>query len=331
MRNYTWNCPSTLLVLCRDSRYQIMGALFLLHLSPAGGESIFLTVYVSWQKRLKTSFMPTRTLPGANLFIHSDGSGKVVVRQKSLLACIRKSRFSRLMWWFITSCGGQGGPSPCWRHIYCAESRSRHSNTRETWTSSSWLTEGLEIVNTRELEMFSLERRTLQKHLMRGSKEVKDSSDRWQNKSQERQTEIYEIAFQLKNTFTTRVVKDWMWCLEMLWSLCRLKPNRAGPWATCSVLPCSGKRGLDCIICRWPFPATIILWFWDSAVSSTLWCLPLQSDFQKYFSEGWQVWGGSKGKIWNLQIQMLSNAGLDSRAKHKSKYADLCQHVKSEP
>lgn len=235
------------------------------------------------------------------------------------------------MWWFITSCGGQGGPSPCWRHIYCAESRSRHSNTRETWTSSSWLTEGLEIVNTGELEMFSRERRTLQKHLMRGSKEVKDSSDRWQNKSQERQTEIYEIAFQRKNTFTTRVVKDWMWCLEMLWSLCPLKPNRAGPWATCSVLPCSEKRRLDCIICRWPFPATIILWFWDSAVSSTLWCLPLQSDFQKDFSEGWQVWGGSKGKIWNLQIQMLSNAGLDSRAKHKSKYADLCQHVKSEP
>lgn len=33
-----------------------------------------ITIYISWQQRLKTSFMPTRGLPGTNLIIQSDGS-----------------------------------------------------------------------------------------------------------------------------------------------------------------------------------------------------------------------------------------------------------------
>lgn len=50
-----------------------MGVLLLLH--PIGGESIFLTAYIFRQQRLKTNFMPTRALPGANFFTQSDGSG----------------------------------------------------------------------------------------------------------------------------------------------------------------------------------------------------------------------------------------------------------------
>lgn len=196
-------------------------------------------------------------------------------------------------------------------------------------------------VKTRELEVFSLERRRLRGtlsvciHTWWGApKNLKpDSSDRWQDKSQQRQTEIDEIALKHKNIFI-RVVKDWMRCLEMLWTLCPLKPNRAGPWAIYSILPCSEQRELDCMICRKPFPPATILRFCDSAVSSTLqstlWCLPLQPDLQKVSSEGWQICGGCKGEIWNSQTQMLSNEGLDGRANHKSKYVDLCQCVKSE-
>lgn len=307
-----------------------MGVVFLLHLPPIVSQSVF-----SGSKFWKQALCPPEVCQGltslSNLMaVKSWKSGLVA---KNLLACIRKIIFSRLRQQFITSCEGGGSPSPYWSHIYCAESRSRFSNMRETWIFLELVDWGLRaIVKTGELEVFSLQRRrlSLPKYLMRGRKEVKatlltghrtrlKNLNRWNCIST--QEHFYHKGGQ-------RSKAEWG-ALRCCASSRPLKPNRAGPWTTCSILPSSDKRGLDFMICRRPFPPTMILWFCTSAVSSTLWCLTLQIDLPKDFFEGWQVCGGSKGEICNLQTQMLSNEGLDSRAKYKSKYGDLFQRVKS--